>query len=219
MYLKGPRPITRRGTKRRRAGAPTSWRQPRFAAFWPSAFQMLKAYWRWGCGTGHFTRWLRPQGLSAAGLDLSAVMLAEARSLNAIPLVRGDACRLPFSDGAFDLVALVTTLEFLGNPRQALTEALRVTQQGLLLGVLNRWSLLGMGHRLARLLRPSVYNAAHFYGVGELTRLVRSIAGRDAATEAHTTFFPRLYPWPQASLPWGGFVAMAAQLHETSRVG
>jgi ubiquinone/menaquinone biosynthesis C-methylase UbiE len=79
-----------------------------------------------GCGTAHFTRWLSEQWWAAVGLDLSAAMLAQARALDGIPLARGDACSLPFADGAFDLAALVTTLEFLEWPREALAEALRV---------------------------------------------------------------------------------------------
>jgi ubiquinone/menaquinone biosynthesis C-methylase UbiE len=96
-----------------------------------------------GCGTGHFTRWFEEQGLQTRGLDRSLPMLAEAIRLDSPPCVHGDALALPFSSGAFDLVALIATLEFLADPIEALAEALRVARQGLLLGVLNRRSLLG----------------------------------------------------------------------------
>jgi len=166
-----------------------------------------------GCGTGHFTRWLSDQGLAAVGLDLSAAMLAQARALDGIPLARGDAYRLPFADGAFDLAALVTTLEFLERPQEALAEALRVARCGMVLGVLNRWSLLGLQRRLVGLFRSTVYDAARFYGVGELKRLAtggstRSIAGERARVVWRSTLFPRGWPWPQARLPWGGFIGM-----------
>ena len=162
-----------------------------------------------GCGTAHFTRWLSEQGLAAVGLDLSAAMLAQARALDGASLARGDAYRLPFADGAFDLAALVTTLEFLERPREALAEALRVARFGVVLGALNRWSLLGLQRRLAGLFRPTVYDAARFYGVGELRRLLRSVAGETANIVWQTTLFPRCWPWPQARLPWGGFIGMA----------
>jgi SAM-dependent methyltransferase len=164
-----------------------------------------------GCGTGHFTRWLNEQGLAVAGLDLSPAMLAQARALAGIPLVRADAGRLPFADGTFDLVAFITTLEFLVRPREALAEALRVTRQGLLLGVLNRRSLIGLRRRLAGLLRPTVYGAAHFYSVGELECLLWSVAGEESAIAWHTTLFPRGWPWPRSALPWGGFIGMSLQ--------
>jgi ubiquinone/menaquinone biosynthesis C-methylase UbiE len=165
-----------------------------------------------GCGTAHFTRWLSDQELAAVGLDLSAAMLAQA--LDGIPLVRGDARRLPFADGAFDLTALVTALEFLERPQEALAEALRVARRGVVLGVLNRWSVLGLQRRLVGLFRPTVYDAARFYSVGELKRLAtggstRLIAGEQARVVWRTTLFPRGWPWPQARLPWGGFVGMA----------
>ena len=40
-----------------------------------------------GCGTGHFSRWLRCHGLATVGLDLSPAMLAEARVLDGVPLM------------------------------------------------------------------------------------------------------------------------------------
>jgi ubiquinone/menaquinone biosynthesis C-methylase UbiE len=162
-----------------------------------------------GCGTAHFARWLGEQALAAVGLDLSAAMLTEAQVLDGVPLVRGDARRLPFADGAFDLAALVTTLEFLERPREALAEALRVARCGLLLGVLNRWSVLGLQRRLAGLFRRTVYDTGRFYGVGELKRLLRSVAGEQARVVWRTTLFPRGWPWVQVHLPWGGFIGMA----------
>ena len=162
-----------------------------------------------GCGTAHFTRWLSDQGLAAVGLDLSPAMLVKARALDGIPLVRGDVRGLPFADGAFDLTALVTTLEFLERPQEALAEALRVARRGLLLGVLNRWSVLGLQRRLAGLFQQTVYNAARFYGVGELKRLLQSVSGGTGHIMWHTTLFPRWWLWSQARLPWGGFIGMA----------
>jgi ubiquinone/menaquinone biosynthesis C-methylase UbiE len=172
-----------------------------------------------GCGTGHFTRWLSDEGLAAVGLDLSAAMLMQAQALDGVPLVRGDARRLPFADGAFDLAALVTTLEFLKRPRETLGEALRVSRRGVILGVLNRWSVLGLQRRLAGLLRQTVYDAAHFYGVCELKRLLRSVAGENAHVVWHTTLFPRWWPWPQARLPWGGFIGIALRFGGYSAIG
>lgn len=81
-------------------------------AGFPRAYTMLEV----GCGTGHFTRWFSKLGLWAVGLDVSPAMLAEARRLGSPPCVQGDALALPFPDGAFDLVILITTLEFVADP-------------------------------------------------------------------------------------------------------
>jgi ubiquinone/menaquinone biosynthesis C-methylase UbiE len=168
-----------------------------------------------GCGTGHFTRWLREQGLAAVGLDLSQEMLAKAQTLDGLLLVRADAHRLPFPDDTFDVVALVTTLEFLEAPEEAVAEALRVTRRGLLLGVLNRWSPLGLKRRLTELFRPTVYRTAHFYGVGELKRLLKSVAGAKARLVWETTLHALQGASPQQSTwPWGGFIAMGLLLQE-----
>ena len=93
-----------------------------------------------GCGTGHFTRYFAAFFPSVVGLDISSAMLQEARRLNAdrrMPYFMGDALHLPFSDASFDVVAFITTLEFLNKPQQALKEVGRVARQGLLLGVFN----------------------------------------------------------------------------------
>lgn len=163
-----------------------------------------------GCGTAHFTRWLNGEGLRVVGLDLSGPMLAQAQELNRIPLVQGDAGRLPFADGAVDVVSWITTLEFLEQPREALGEGLRVAQRGLVLGVLNHWSVLALRRWIEGLFSPSIYDPAHFYGVGELRRLLRSVTSEGARVTWHTTLFPRWWPGRERSkVPWGGFIGMA----------
>jgi demethylmenaquinone methyltransferase/2-methoxy-6-polyprenyl-1,4-benzoquinol methylase len=51
------------------------------------------------CGTGFLTRHLPGR---VVGVDASAGMLAESRRRHSHPVVRADAFRLPFADGAFD---------------------------------------------------------------------------------------------------------------------
>jgi ubiquinone/menaquinone biosynthesis C-methylase UbiE len=161
-----------------------------------------------GCGTGHFSRWFRQTGLQVIGLDLARPMLAKAANLSSPPCLRGDGLALPFAAGAFDLVALVTTLEFVPDATRALGEALRVARQGVILGVLNRHSVLG--RRLKRQGGP-VWGVARFYTPGELVRLVhRAAAGKPIALQWRTTLWPL---WPTAlPLPWGAFIGMAIEL-------
>jgi SAM-dependent methyltransferase len=161
-----------------------------------------------GCGTGHFSRWFGEQGLQVIGLDLSLPMLAEAGRRSSPPCVQGDALALPFCNQVFDLVALITALEFLPDPVQALAEALRVTRQGLILGVLNRHSLLGW--QLGRQ-GGAIWGAARFFTPAGLVRLVqRAAVGRQAQIVWWTTLWP---VWPrELPLPWGGFIGMAVVL-------
>ncbi|MGC9468332.1 MAG: class I SAM-dependent methyltransferase [Anaerolineae bacterium] len=162
-----------------------------------------------GSGTGHFTRWLDSKGLAAVGVDLSTAMLKQARTPDASIWVQGDAHRLPFGEGAFDLVAFITTLEFLSRPDEALREGMRVARQGLLLGVLNRWSPLGIWRRLEALFQASIYRQAHFYNINELKRLLRSVAGTHSQIVWETTLRPVGWPNWIPNGRCGGFVAMA----------
>lgn len=165
-----------------------------------------------GCGTGHFTRWMAERGLQAVGLDISEPMLAQARRQGGPSYRSGDAEALPFADRSHDVVALITTLEFLPHPARALAEAVRVARQGVLLGALNRWSLLTLRYRLSG--KP-MWRCARFFGPWELAALMRQAAGgRMKSMTWRTTL------WPIASvrdlpLPWGGFIGVAVQLHET----
>ena len=182
-------------------------------------FSDAKSLLEIGCGTGHFTRYFAAFFPSVAGLDISPVMLKEAGRRNAnkkISYLRGDALHLPFSDSSFDVVAFITTLEFLSNPRQALKEAGRVARQGLLLGVLNSHSLIGIARRLEGLKKTTIYSHAHFYSVGELAGLVRkSLSNRKNNLFWRTTLFPKLLPLKGVGrhiglplLPFGGFIGM-----------
>jgi ubiquinone/menaquinone biosynthesis C-methylase UbiE len=95
---------------------------------------------------------------------------------------------LPFSNATFDLVALITTLEFVADPVQALGEALRVCRLGLLLGTVNRQSLLGW--QLTKE-EGSIWDAAHFFTPAELTHLVRrATTGRRIEVVWRTTLWP-----------------------------
>lgn len=179
----------------------------------PTAHSILEI----GCGTGHFTRWLAQRGYSATGVDIAEPMLNEARRLGGADYLPGDALALPFPAQSYDITALITTLEFVPDPSRALAEAVRVARQGVLLGVLNRWSVLALRHRLSG---KALWRAARFFGPWELAAMVRQAAGhRIKAITWRTTLWPLWPLWPMPvvgdlPLPWGGFIGMAVQLHE-----
>lgn len=181
-------------------------------ADFPQARSVLEV----GCGTGHFTRWLAEQKLLSVGLDISEIMLAEARRRNGVEYVHGDAQALPFGDQTWDLVALITTLEFVPDPDRAIAEALRVARQGLLLGVLNRWSVLTLRYRWSG--KP-IWKSARFFTPCELKKLIRRIGGK-RVQEIH--FRTTLWPVPFVTdlpLPWGGFIGMSVRLAENPPQG
>lgn len=89
------------------------------------------------CGPGTLLLALAPFVRHAAGVDLTAAMLAQARQRVAeaspsglVSLVRGAAERLPFRDGAFSLVVNTYALHHFGEPRLVLREMARVVESG-----------------------------------------------------------------------------------------
>jgi len=130
-----------------------------------------------GCGTGHFSFWFHSLKLKVVGIDISPDMLRVARGMakaKNIKFIKGDAYSLPFSDNSFDMVVLITTLEFLAQPEQALREAFRVCRKKVFLGVLSRWSLLSFKRKLKALFKKSVYRRARFYSFRELKKLINN---------------------------------------------
>lgn len=96
-----------------------------------------------GCGTGHFSRRFAQAGLAVTGIDPDAAALAYAGGLGGgVRYVRGAAERLPFPDASFDRSIAVTSLCFVARPAAAVREMLRVTRGPVVLGLLNRRSLL-----------------------------------------------------------------------------
>jgi ubiquinone/menaquinone biosynthesis C-methylase UbiE len=160
-----------------------------------------------GCGTGHFTRWMRDLNYDVTGLDSSPAMLERARAVDGREYLQGDALALPFPDQAFDVAAMITTLEFVSDPEHALREAMRVARAGLLLGVINRRSLLALNYR--RSANP-LWRSARFFTPAELTLMIHRAAGKQLLrTSWRTTLWPA--PWlGDLPLPWGGFIGLVA---------
>ena len=91
-----------------------------------------------GCGTGDDVRALTAYVGTAGrvvGLDYSRTVLGEAlkrstRDHLPVGFCRGDSCRLPFPDGAFDGVRSERMLQHLREPFQAIREMVRVVKPG-----------------------------------------------------------------------------------------
>ncbi len=123
-----------------------------------------------GVGTGRFAQAL---GIPL-GVDPSAAMLrlAQARGIRTVQAV---AESLPFPDGEFGTVFLLTTWEFLSEPGRALLEIRRVLKPGGML--VNAY--LDKGGKWAKLyLRKAeaghpLFSRARFYDYEEVVRLTR----------------------------------------------
>ena len=116
----------------------------RLLASFPTARSALEV----GCDTAHFTGWLAIRVAHVVGLDGAAAMLTEARRRHpSVLLVQGDAHRVPMRDRAVDLGIFIATLEFAERPAVAMTEAIRIARQGVVIVALNRWSAGGLSRR------------------------------------------------------------------------
>ena len=179
--------------------------------YFPDARSVLEV----GCGTGHFARWFAGRGLYVAGLDMSAPMLAASNEISpGLEVVRGDAMRLPFASGSFDLVAIITALEFFERPEVALAEAARVARLGLLLGVLNRRSPIALWRRLRSGSHKGVYGEARFYTRRELECLVKEVLGAQAGDVLwETGLYPLSWCDNLNKLPLGAFIGMSVRLN------
>ena len=84
-----------------------------------------------GAGTGVSTEELGRSGAFAVGADLSIGMLRAGRRVRPdVPLLAGDALRLPFADGTFDAVTISFALRNVVDIEAALREFGRVTRTG-----------------------------------------------------------------------------------------
>jgi ubiquinone/menaquinone biosynthesis C-methylase UbiE len=160
-----------------------------------------------GCGTGHFTHWFHSLGYTIFGLDRSRNMLREAVSTYPIDCVQGDVLALPFPSQSFDVLALITTLEFIPDPLQALSEALRVARQGILLGVINKHSLLGWQYRVKG---GPIWGKAALYTPNELRHMMAEVITQEFELTMRTTLLP--FFRGVSKLPWGGFIGLAVRL-------
>ncbi len=132
-----------------------------------------------GCGTGACLRAFVEMGLKVTGIDPSTYMLdlALAKVGERVDLYRGYAEDLPFDDNSFNHASLFTTLEFVDDARQALSEACRVAKDRLFIGVLNRYAIKGVERRVRGIFTPSIFNHARFFSVWALKHMIYDLVG------------------------------------------
>jgi ubiquinone/menaquinone biosynthesis C-methylase UbiE len=157
-----------------------------------------------GCGTGHHLLFFQEKGCHVTGVEPSGAMLDVARLKleDRAELRSGLAEDLPFSDNEFDIVTLITSLEFCRDPAAALREAIRVSRDRIFLGVMNKYSILGACRKMKGPFQTTVYRDARFYGIHELLSMIRSILGPVRVRWGSVLFLPR------------GFYSFAAGVEE-----
>ena len=127
-----------------------------------------------GVGTGRFAV---PLGIRF-GIDPSRRMLNIARQ-RGLQVCQAVGERLPFRDGQFDLVLLVTVICFVDDVPALLRELNRVLKSGghLVIGFINRDSRLGQLYE-SRKETSAFYRDARFYSVEEVADRVQEAGFR-----------------------------------------
>ena len=172
-----------------------------------------------GCGAGHNLAFFKELGLKTTGIDISKAMLdiATKKLGTDIKLCQGQAGELPFNNNSFDIVVLITVLEFVTDPTKALKEAVRVARGQVYLGILNKASLLALNRRIKGRFRDSIYNQAKFYSIREIEAMVNGSLGKVPIEWQSTLFFPlswyRYVRWldkflASANNPFGAFLGV-----------
>jgi ubiquinone/menaquinone biosynthesis C-methylase UbiE len=179
-----------------------------------SQFPQARSVIEIGCGTGHFTRWFASRLSFVAGLDRAPAMLADFRKASpGIPLILGDAHRLPFREASVDLSALVVSLEFMDDSPAALSEAIRVASKGTVLVVLNRWSCGGISRRIGPQRRRPVLSQARDHSFRSLKRMAVKASGERLQRILWTsTLFPDGLWRFRLPIPVGDVLGMALVL-------
>ena len=137
---------------------------------------------RWldvGTGAGALPEALRATGAQPVALDVSD---RRATGRESVPFVTGRGERLPFRDGAFDVVHCSNVLEHVPDPWELIAELLRVCRTGgvVYISWTNWYSPFG-GHD---------WSPFHYLGPRVGLRAFRAVRGRDPIQMPGRKLFP-----------------------------
>lgn len=94
----------------------------------PAGYRVMEI----GCGTGHLLKTLEQTSSKGQviGLDLYWEGLAFAQKRTGASLIQGQAERMPFPEGQFDLIGMFDVLEHLENDEEILKSVQRMLKKG-----------------------------------------------------------------------------------------
>ena len=188
-----------------------------------------------GCGDGLLTATLAEHRALAVGIDADRAMLdaAAARTVRdeqrRLRFVQGRIEQLPFRDGVFDAVVVVTVFCVVSDRTAAIHEAARVLRSGgrLVIGELGRWNAWAAKRRMKGWFGSPFWRAAHFSTASELCGLIQSV-GLTVQAVRGSVFYPPLGILARSMAPvdkWIGstttigaaFIAIAATKQAVQR--
>ena len=144
-----------------------------------------------GCGAGLLAARLAHAGLDVTAVDSSSEMVKRAHGVAAssgledrMHVVRADATRLPFDDGAFAFVVALGLLPWVEDPRAVAAEMARVLRPG-------GWLMVSADNRLRLNLLVEPRENPLLIGPKMALRAVRRLRGQTAAGPRPRLHLPR----------------------------
>jgi SAM-dependent methyltransferase len=190
-----------------------------------------------GCGFGGTIAHLneRLSGCRLVGLNIDDRQLARARQLvsarpgNSVQFVQGDACELPFGEGAFDIVLAIECIFHFPSRRRFFAQAARVLRPGGTLALSDFVVDADKIDEMTEWVEANADAGSNFYGVksaalvtGTYERLARNSGFTSLSNEDVTAATLPTYPGLKAMLGEAGLpdgVKGTAYLEELSRRG
>ena len=128
-----------------------------------------------GCGSGENLHLFRQKGCLTTGIDSCPSNLEETRKRleNRADIYLGNPEELPFSDNEFDIVTMVTSLEYMKNPALAIAEAIRVCRGRIFIGAMNRYSMIGIQGLLPNIFSAPPERKCHYFHIPSLSGMIR----------------------------------------------
>jgi len=127
-----------------------------------------------GAGTGHWTSFMANKGCCITAVDISEKMISKALGKN-IPnavFMQGDITNLPFPDNSVEVVAAITSIEFVPDRKKAIEEINRILKPDgyFIIGTLNK-----KGSFSALRKDSPVFEGANFYTYKSLVEELMTI--------------------------------------------
>lgn len=140
-----------------------------------------------GCGTGRVLAHLRDTspGLHLHGIEPSAAMLEQCvrKGLDGTSLTQGDACHLPFEDGAFDIVTAFGVLHHIKEPQRAISEMIRTSKKAV---IISDHNVYGWGSWSSRVVK----NSLRVFGLWPFFCRIHTLGRGYYDTDYDGIFFP-----------------------------
>jgi 2-polyprenyl-3-methyl-5-hydroxy-6-metoxy-1,4-benzoquinol methylase len=86
-----------------------------------------------GCNEGFLSKALMEAGFHVTSIDNDEAMIAKAKDMFGIEVIKADVNDLPYVDKSFDLVIGGEILEHLSNPGKGLAEMFRVSKERVII--------------------------------------------------------------------------------------